>query len=329
MKMEFTRIPGLDVPVSRIGLGTWAIGGAFRGGSDELDFIRTMGRALESGINLIDTAPVYGYGASEEVLGKAIRRYRARDRVVVATKAGLEWGGGKIRRNASPGRLRRELEDSLKRLKIDVIDIYQLHWPDPKVSMEDVAEAMLRFREEGKVRLIGVSNFSVSELACFNRTVPVQVLQSPYNIFEREIENDTVPWCRENRAAILGYSALCRGLLSGMVGPGTVFSKGDARKVDPKFQPPRLNRYLEAVKMLDSFARERFGKRVIHLSLRFVLDMLPDGISLWGAWKPAHLAPLNDCFGWKLGPGALDEIGRIVAEMVPDPIGADFLAPPE
>ncbi len=327
--MEFTRIPGLDLPVSRIGLGTWAIGGTFWGGSDESDSIRTIGKALESGINLIDTAPVYGYGASEEVLGKAIRRYRARNRVIVATKGGLEWTGGKIRRNASPGQLRKDLEESLKRLKVDVIDIYQLHWPDPKVPMNEVAETLLRFREEGKIRVIGVSNFSVEELTRFNTVVPVQTVQSPYNLFEREIEKDVVPWCRENEVAILGYSALCRGVLSGMVGLGTVFSKGDIRKVDPKFQLPRLNHYLAAVKKLDTFAREQFGKRIIHLSLRFVLDRLSGGISLWGARKPAQLEPLNSCFGWKLERGALEEIDKILTETVPEPIGAGFLSPPE
>ena len=327
--MEFTKIEGINMPVSRVGLGTWAIGGTFWGGSDEADSIKTILKALDLGVNLIDTAPVYGYGFSEEVVGKAIRRYGSRSKVCVATKAGLQWQDGKIRRNASPERLRQELEDSLKRLKVNVIDLYQVHWPDRGTPLEQTAETMLRFQEEGKIRAIGVSNFSPEELGRFNSTAPIQTAQPPYNLFEREMEKDILPWCRDTGVTILGYSALCRGLLSGRVGLGTEFHEEDIRRVDPKYQPPRMNRYLAAVSELDALARETHGKRVVHLALRFVLDKLQDGIALWGARKPEQLAPLENCFGWELDGTVMDKIERILNENIPEPIGVDFLAPPE
>lgn len=327
--MEFTNISGIDMPVSRVGLGTWAIGGTFWGGSDEENSVKTILKALDSGVNLIDTAPVYGYGFSEEVVGRAIREHGSRDKVVVATKAGLEWQDGKIRRNASSIRLRQELEDSLKRLKVNVIDLYQIHWPDPGTPLEETAEKMLQFQKEGKIRAIGVSNFSTVEMERFGKVVPFQTAQPPYNLFERDMEKAVLPWCRQRDVTILGYGALCRGLLSGRVGLGTEFHEGDIRRVDPKFQPPRMNRYLKAVGELDALAREKLGKRVIHLALRFVLDSLPGGVALWGARKPEQLGPLEECFNWNLDCSAMSEIDRILKENIEEPIDAGFMAPPE
>jgi len=327
--MEFTNISGIDIPVSRVGLGTWAIGGTFWGGSDEENSVKTILKALDSGVNLIDTAPVYGYGFSEEVVGRAIRQHGSRDKVIVATKAGLEWQDGKIRRNASPVRLRQELEDSLKRLKVNVIDLYQVHWPDPGTPVEETAETMLQFQKEGKIRAVGVSNFSVEEMERFGKVAPFQTAQPPYNLFERDMEKAVLPWCRQRDVTILGYGALCRGLLSGRVGLGTEFHKGDIRRVDPKFQSPRMDRYLKAVSELDALAREKLGKRVIHLALRFVLDSVPGGIALWGARKPEQLGPLEDCFGWELDCSAMAEIDRILKENIEEPIDAGFMAPPE
>lgn len=327
--MEFTKIAGIDMPVSRVGLGTWAIGGTFWGGSNEKDSIQTILKALDLGVNLIDTAPVYGYGFSEEVVGKAIRKYGSRSKVCLATKAGLQWQDGKIRRNASPERLRRELEDSLKRLRVNVIDLYQIHWPDRRTPLEETAETMLHFQEEGKIRAIGVSNFSPAELGRFNAVAQIQTAQPPYNLFEREMEKEILPWCRDAGVTVLGYSALCRGLLSGRVGLGTEFHEGDVRRVDPKYQSPRINQYLAAVSKLDALAREKSGKRVVHLALRFVLDKLQDGIALWGARKPEQLVPLEDCFGWELDGAFMDEIERILSENIPRALGVDFLAPPK
>ena len=159
--VELAEIPGTSLRVSRIAIGTWAIGGWMWGGTDEAESVSTIRAALEHGINVIDTAPVYGFGRSEEIVGKAIAEGGLRSRVAIATKAGLEWRDGKVFRNASRARIMREIEDSLRRLRTDHIDIYQVHWPDPLVAIEETAEAMHALYEEGKIGAIGVSNFSI------------------------------------------------------------------------------------------------------------------------------------------------------------------------
>src|ERR1700732_51914 len=213
--MELAEIPGTSLKVSRVALGTWAIGGWMWGGTDEAQSVSTIRAAFDHGINLIDTAPVYGFGRSEEIVGKALAEANLRSRVVVATKAGLEWDGGRIFRNASRARILREIEDSLRRLRTDYIDVYQIHWPDPLVAIEETADAMHTLLRQGKIRAIGVSNFSVGQIERFRRVAPLHVLQPPYNLFERGIEADLLPYCRRNKIGALGYGALCRGLLSG------------------------------------------------------------------------------------------------------------------
>src|ERR1700686_5155989 len=203
--MERAEIPGTSLKVSRVALGTWAIGGWMWGGTDEAESVSTIRAALEHGINLIDTAPVYGFGRSEEIVGKAIAEGGLRSRVLIATKAGLEWDRGRVFRNASPARILREVEDSLRRLRTDYIDIYQVHWPDPLVAIEETGEAMRILFEQEKIRAIGVSNFSVEQMERFRRVAPIHVLQPPYNLFEREVEADLLPYCARNRIATFGY----------------------------------------------------------------------------------------------------------------------------
>jgi aryl-alcohol dehydrogenase-like predicted oxidoreductase len=325
--MEFAEIPTTGLRVSRITLGTWAIGGWLWGCTNEAESIATIRAALAHGINVVDTAPVYGFGRSEEIVGKALAD-GLRQHVVVATKVGLEWQEGKITRNASRERIMREIDDSLRRLRTDSIDIYQVHWPDPKVPMEETAKAMRELFEQGAIRAIGVSNFSVAQMDEFRRTAPLHVLQPPYNLFERAGEAEVLPYCRAHGIATLGYGALCRGLLSGRMRADTKFTGDDLRQRDPKFQPPRFAQYLAAVERLDRFAQERYGKRVIDLAVRFVLDQ---GITtaLWGARHPDQLNPVEAVMGWSLDAEAKSEIDRILAETITDPVGPEFMAPPE
>ena len=219
------------------------------------------------------------------------------------------------------------MEDSLRRLRTDHIDIYQLHWPDPLVPVEETAATMHTLLEQGKIRAIGVSNFSVDQLEQFRRVAPLHVLQPPYNLFERAIEADLLPYCRKNGIATFGYGALCRGLLSGRMRPDTAFDGDDLRRTDPKFQKPRLAQYLGAVQRLDRLAQERFGKRVIHLAIRWMLDQ---GITtaLWGARHPGQLQPVDQVAGWTLDAATKAEIERILHELITDPIGPEFMAPP-
>src|ERR1700736_6126965 len=325
--MEFANVADTGLTVSRIGLGTWAIGGWMWGGTDDEESIATIRDGLERGLNLIDTAPAYGFGRSEEIVGRALADGRLRSRVVLATKVGLEWKDEKVFRNASRRRILREVEDSLRRLRTDYIDIYQVHWPDPLVTIEETAEAMLTLLEQGKIRAIGVSNFSVLEMERFRRVAPLHVLQPPYNLFEREIETDLLPYCRRNKIATFGYGALCRGLLSGRMRADTAFDGDDLRRTDPKFRTPRFAQYVTAVQKLDRLAQQRFGKRAIHLAVRWMLDQ---GITtaLWGARHPDQLQPVDEVIGWTLDASAKAEIDRILRETITDPVGPEFMAPP-
>jgi aryl-alcohol dehydrogenase-like predicted oxidoreductase len=327
IEMEFGGIRGTSLKVSRVAIGTWAIGGWMWGGTNEAESVATIRAALDHGINVVDTAPVYGFGRSEEIVGKALAEGRLRSRVAIATKVGLEWRDGRVFRNASRQRIFHEIEDSLRRLRTDHIDIYQVHWPDPLVEIEETAEAMGSLFREGKIGAIGVSNFSVEQMERFRRVAPIHVLQPPYNMFERAIEDDLLPYCRENKIATFGYGALCRGLLSGRMRTNTKFDGDDLRRGDPKFQQPRFAQYLAAVERLDGLAQQRFGKRVIHLAIRWMLDQ---GVTtaLWGARHPGQLQPVDEVGGWSLDTPAKAEIERILRETSTDSVGPEFMAPP-
>jgi aryl-alcohol dehydrogenase-like predicted oxidoreductase len=327
MNTELAKIPGTALKVSSVAIGTWAIGGWMWGGTDDAESIATIRAAFEHGINIVDTAPAYGFGRSEEIVGRAIAESGLRSNVIIATKVGLQWEGGRVSRNASRARIMREVEDSLRRIRTDYIDIYQVHWPDPLVTIEETADAMHTLFAQGKIRAIGVSNFSVLQVERFRRVAPLHVLQPPYNVFERGIEADLLPYCRDNNIAMLGYGALCRGLLSGRMRADTAFDGDDLRRTDPKFRKPRFAQYVAAVQKLDRLAQRRYGKRVIHLAVRWMLDQ---GITtaLWGARHPGQLQPVDEVTGWSLDASAKAEIDRILRETITDPVGPEFMAPP-
>jgi aryl-alcohol dehydrogenase-like predicted oxidoreductase len=325
--MEFTEINNTSLSISRIGLGTWAMGGWMWGGADDAAAIATIQRALDDGITLIDTAPVYGQGHAEEVVGQAL--VGRRDRAIIATKAGLQWDEHiSVSRNASARRIRSEVEDSLRRLRTDYIDIYQIHWPDDATPIEETARAMKALFDAGTIRAIGVSNFSPEQMDEFASYAPLHTAQPPYNLFERGIEADVLPYAREHSLTTLTYGALCRGLLSGKIDATTTFSGDDLRRHEPKFQQPRFGQYLRAVSRLDELAQKRFGKRVIHLAVRWVLDAPGVGSALWGARRPDQLDALPGALDFTLDDETVAEIERIVADEVHDPVGPEFMAPP-
>ena len=327
--IETTTIPGTSLTASRVGLGTWAIGGWMWGGSDDAQSIRTIQEAVDRGITLIDTAPVYGFGHSEEIVGRALAEGGRRDKAVIASKVALDWKDGKPFRNASRARIMKEIDDSLRRLKTDVIDLYQVHWPDPNTPIEETAGALKELLTAGKIRAIGVSNFSPAQMDKFRAVAPLAADQPPYNLFEREIEADVLPYAQKTGIVTLAYGALCRGLLAGKMTEKQAFTGDDLRRSDPKFREPRFAQYLSAVRALDQFAQERYGKRVIHLAVRWILDRQGEGFALWGARKPEQLDPVGDVYGWKLDAAALAEIDAILKKHVTQPVGPEFMAPPE
>jgi len=284
--MEYANIPDTGLRSSRIGLGTWAIGGWMWGGTDEERSIQTICAALDRGITLIDTAPAYGHGRSEEIVA------------------------------------------SLRLLGTDYVDVYQVHWPDPLVPLDETAEAMHQLYERGLILAIGVSNFSPAQMAAFRSVAPLHTAQPPYNLFEREAEEEVLPHCRRHGIATLTYGALCRGLLSGRMRPDTLFEGDDLRRTDPKFVAPRYTQYLRAVATLERLARESYGKSVLALAVRWVLDQPGVQVALWGARTPEQLAPLDEVMGWSLDAEGKRAIDAIVRESVSDPVGPEFMAPP-
>ncbi len=325
--MEFTSIPNINTKISRIGLGTWAIGGWMWGGTDETEAIATIHRALDLGINLIDTAPAYGFGVSEEIVGKAVKLYGKRDRIIIATKVGLSRKNQQVYRDARKETLIKEIEASLKRLQVEFIDLYQQHWPDPLTPISETAEALHQLLKEGKIRAIGVSNFSIEQMDQFQKYSPLHSLQSPFNLYERKIEKNELASCMQKGIVILGYGSLCRGLLTGKMDKNRQFKGDDLRKVDPKFQEPHFSAYLRSAKRLEEWAQEKHRKPLLALAVRWVLDK-GIHIALWGARHPQQMEGLESIWGWQLKEADFREIDQILQETIPSPIGPEFMAPP-
>ena len=327
--METIQIGTSGITASRIALSTRAIGG-WVWGENTIDLehsIATIRSAIDRGITLIDTAPVYGFGLSERIVGTVLSG-GLRDRVILATKGGLQWRGGKVRRDSSPAHIRKEVEESLRRLRTDHIDLYQLHWPDPLVPIQETAATLARLLHEGKIRAIGVSNYSPEQMAEFRKAAPIHSVQPPYNLFERGAESGVLPYAVRHDIAVLCYGALCRGLLTGSITARTKFEGDDLRRNDPKFQQPRFSQYLAAVASLNRFAQERYDRGVLALAVRWVLDQGGDTIALWGARRPAQLNPVEDAMGWELDDQAKRRIEEILRQTVKDPVGPEFMAPP-
>jgi methylglyoxal reductase len=288
-----------DLEVTPVGLGAWAIGGLMWGGADAADAIAAIHASLDAGINLVDTAPAYGLGRSEELVGRALAGRR--QGVVLSTKCGLRWDreegelrfdlvspeGRRVRiyHNLRPESLREECEASLRRLRTDVIDLYQIHWPDPVHPLEDGLGALLRLREEGKIRHIGVSNFPVPLLEEARRAAPIVSDQPPYNLIDRGIEKDVLPWCRAHGVGVLVYSPMGRGLLTGAIARDREFPVSDHRRGQKYFAPERRGRVLDALERIRPLAEAR-GTSLANLAVAWVLATPGVSAALVGARNP-------------------------------------------
>jgi aryl-alcohol dehydrogenase-like predicted oxidoreductase len=241
--------------ITPIGLGTWAIGGggwSFGWGQqDDAESIAAIHRALDLGINWIDTAAVYGLGHSEEIVGQAIREHSTRP--CIFTKCSRVWNErGELSSNLKAQSIRREVENSLHRLRIDVIDLYQLHWPLPDEDIEEGWSTMAALKQEGKVRFIGVSNFNVSQMERARKIAPIDSLQPPYSLIKPDVERDILPYCQQHDIGVIVYSPMQSGLLTGKMTRERIASMpdNDWRKGNPEFQEPRLSRNLDLVGVL-------------------------------------------------------------------------------
>lgn len=261
--MEKRRLGNTDMDITRIGYGAWAIGGggwAFGWGpQDDNESVSAIHRALDLGINWIDTAAVYGLGHSEEVVAKAMKGMASKP--YIFTKCGLLWkndGSGKVYNFHNAESVRRECEDSLRRLEVDVIDLYQMHWPAPEETIEEAWQTMADLQKEGKVRFIGVSNFDVAQLQRAQAIAPVSTLQPPYSLIDQAVDDQVLPYCRQQGIGVIVYSPMASGLLTGAMSRERIqnMPDDDWRKRDDEFKEPRLSRNLALVDVL-----KRIGER--------------------------------------------------------------------
>jgi aryl-alcohol dehydrogenase-like predicted oxidoreductase len=316
--MDQVTLGRTGLQVSPIAFGAWQLGGEW-GDFDEREAIAAVRHARELGINLFDTAQAYGFGASERFLGRALRHEldARRDDLVIATKGGLRLGDDGLVRDSSPAWLRRGVEESLRALGVDYIDIYQVHWPDPNVAFAETATALEDLVQEGKLRHVGVSNFDGEQMAEFSRTRPVETLQPPYSLLRRDIEDHALPYCLEHDVGVLVYGPLAHGLLSGGMDEETTFAAGDWRADSPDFHGQAFERNLEAVRELREFAREALDCSVAQLAIAWVLANPAVEVALVGARHPRHIEDSVAAAELRLNDADLEEIDRIMAGSTP------------
>ena len=305
-----------DLEVSRIAFGTWQLGGDW-GSFDEAEAIKAIRYARSLGVNFFDTAQAYGYGASERLLGRALRDEldRRRDQVVIATKGGLRMAGEDQVRDSSRAWLRQGVEDSLAALAVDYIDLYQVHWPDPSTPFEETALALQELVDEGKIRHVGVSNFSTGQMADFARTRPVETLQPPYHLFRREIEAEVLHYTRENNIGVLVYGPLAHGLLTGAFDEQATFPPDDWRSKSDVFRGEALRRNVEKVRQLERFAGKR-GHSVSQLAVAWTLARPGVDVAIVGSRRAAHIEQSLAALELRLSSEDLAAIDRIMADAV-------------
>jgi aryl-alcohol dehydrogenase-like predicted oxidoreductase len=311
------RLGMTELEVSPIAFGTWQLGGEW-GQFDEEDGIAAIRQARVLGVNLFDTAHGYGFGASERVLGNALRDdiEHHRDEVVIATKGGLRMTDDGLVRDTSLDWLRSGLDDSLAALGVDHVDLFQVHWPDPKVPFAETAGALQELVDEGKIRHVGVSNFDAQQMAEFAETRPVETLQPPYDLFRRGIEDEILGYCSEHGVGVLIYGPLAHGLLTGAMDEKTTFAPDDWRSGAPFFKGDDFRRNLEVVDELNRFAQERFGVSVSRLAIAWTLANPAVQVAIVGARHPGHIEDSVAAAELDLGKDDLEQIDRIMAGSV-------------
>jgi len=291
--MQTKRLGTTDLELTRIGLGTWAIGGDWQygwGPQDEKKSVATIVRALELGINWIDTAPVYGLGKAEEVVAKAIQAFGTRP--IIATKCGLTWSAkGKVKPKLIRESVRLEVEASLRRLQVDRIDLYQVHWPNPDADIEEAWETIASLVEAGKIRYAGVSNFNIKQMERVRKIFPIASLQPPYSLLKRDNEAEVLPYCERNKIGVLAYSPMQKGILTDKFTRHFVqnlTASDHRRKSDPDFKDPLLSANLEFVDAMRGLATQK-GVLVSDIAVAWVLRRTEVTAAIVGARTPEQV----------------------------------------
>ncbi|MFW6308915.1 MAG: aldo/keto reductase [bacterium] len=315
--MNYKKLGNSDLEVSVIGLGTWGIGSEFYGKVDDAQSIATIRKGIESGINLIDTAPAYGKGHSEEVVGKAIEGYR--DEVIIATKVGTYKEGEDFFRDLSPEAIRKQIERSLSRLNIDVIDLYQIHWPDPDTPLEESVKELVKLKKEGKFKYLGVSNFGTSLMEEIQEMTDIVSLQPQYSILNRDIEEEILPYTRKNNIGVLAYGPLGGGILTGKytdTDEAPQLKEDDKRnEFYPFFQEPKWSQVKKLVQILENIAEDR-GVSIPQVSLNWVRQQNGVTSVLVGAKNPEQAAENAAAADWNLTETEIEKINKAYKEII-------------
>jgi aryl-alcohol dehydrogenase-like predicted oxidoreductase len=313
--MRYTTLGRTGLDVSRIAYGTWQLGGDW-GSYDEDAAVAAIRKAWDSGVTLFDTAQGYGDGEAEQVLGKALRSRldEERDRVVVATKGGIDPGADRSRRG-DRGFLRAGVEQSLDKLGVDHIDVYQVHWPDPDTPFGETAAALAELVDEGKIRHVGVSNYDVEQMREFSETFPVETLQPPYHLFRRGIEAEVLPYAREQDIGVLVYSPLGSGLLTGAMDSGTTFEDDDWRAGATAFTGDAFETNLAVVEELKGFAAEK-GVQVSQLAIAWTLHQPGVHVAIVGARSDRNIEASAAAADVELSEADLARIDEIASRGV-------------
>lgn len=319
--MEYTLFGQTTLRISKISYGTWQFGGDW-GHVERAQWDAgkaTVQKALELGINFFDTAQAYGFGLAERLLGDALQPYLKkgmREEIVIATKGGLRMEGEQLLRDASPRWLRQGVEQSLRNLGVDYIDLYQVHWPDPNTPIEETASALDQLVREGKIRYVGVSNYNAAQMSAFEHIRKLDSLQPPYSLFRREIEQEILPYTRQHGIGVLVYGALAHGLLAGSFTPQTAFAPDDWRSKSPIFHGESFQRNLAVVEHLKHLA-EQEGMSVAQLAIAWVLAQPGIDVAIVGARTPGQLEQTATAGDIHLSQAMLQEIERVMREAVP------------
>jgi len=306
--MRYARLGKTDLQVSAIAFGTWSFGGDW-GGFDADEAKSTIGRALDLGITFFDTAQAYGFGASERLLADALWSRVGRDEVIVATKGGLRKEGSSLQRDASARSLREGVDASLHNLRTDYIDLYQVHWPDPKTPAEETGRVLADLVREGKIRHAGVSNHSPQQMTELAQFGPVETDQPPYHMFHRDIEREVLPYAAKNDLGVLVYGPLAHGLLSGTMTAQTRFASDDWRSGSTDFNGEKFTRELEVVQRLKEYAAER-AITLPQLAVAWTLSNPVIQVAIVGARHAAHLDDPASAVEILLSESDRREVGR-------------------
>ena len=304
---------GLEV--SRIAFGTWQLGGDW-GPTDAKMATAAIRRAQERGVTLFDTAQAYGFGTSERLLGAALHGW-PRDELVFATKGGLRPSGSGVVRDLSAEGIRRGVEESLRALNSDYIDLYQIHWPDPTTPFMETAEVLAKLVADGKVLHIGVSNFNAEQMELFGQTLPVETLQPPYHLFHRQIEEEILPYSESHDIGVLVYGPLAHGLLGGHLGRKTSYSPGDWRGASEDFRGERFEQNLRVVARLQQFARDGLGISLGQLAIAWTLANPAVQVAIVGTRDPAHVDEALAAADIDLDTAALERVNEIMRNAIP------------